>query len=97
MNTGRTATWLVVTLLAIAAAAVLFLQRQQTLVLHTEAAIAREQAGTLVAVRAENDRLKAALPPPAELARLRAEQAELDRLQAEMAALRQKLPNATRR
>jgi hypothetical protein len=70
--------------LALAAGAALWLQRQAAAQLRDEIALLREQNRELARLRAENRRLAAALPPAAELERLRADHAAVFRLRGEI-------------
>ena len=82
--------WLAALLLALAVVAgvALWLQRQAASQLRDEIALLREQNRELARLRAESQRLAAALPPAGELERLRADHAAVARLRGEIAGLR---------
>ena len=86
MNTFR---WFSVLLLAVAlvAGAALWLERQAAVQLRDEIALLRDERRELARLRAENQRLAGALPPPATLAALRADHAAVLRLRGEVAKL----------
>ena len=70
--------------LALAAGAAIWLQRQAAAQLRDEIVFLREQNRELARLRAENQRLAAALPPAAELEALRADHAAVVRLRGEI-------------
>ncbi len=81
--------------LAIVAGAGFALQRQAAEALRQEIALLRDAQRAVAQVRAENEKLKASQPAPAEIERLRADRAAMLRLRAEIDALQartQKLP-----
>jgi hypothetical protein len=87
---------LVIMLAALVAAVgvVLALQRQETIALRRELALAHASTVDLERLRAENRRLREGQVPAAELATLRADHAALPRLSSELDALTQKQPTA---
>jgi hypothetical protein len=70
------------------------LQRQETIALRRELALAHASTVDLERLRAENRRLREGQVPAAELATLRADHAALPRLSSELDALTQKQPTA---
>ncbi len=78
--------WLSALLLALAvvAGASWWLQRQATAQLRGELALLRDEQRELARLRAENQRLAAALPAAVELERLRADHAAVLQLRAEI-------------
>jgi len=74
---------------------VLALQRQETIALRRELAVACASTVDLERLRAENRRLREGQVPAAELATLRADHAALPRLWSELDALTKKPPAAT--
>src|SRR4051812_49000207 len=88
--------WLSALLLmvALAAGAALWLQRQAALALREEIAALREEQRGLEQLRAENRRLAAAQLPDAELARLRDDHAAVVRLRGEIEKLKAAVSHA---
>jgi hypothetical protein len=74
---------------------VLALQRQDTIALRRELALARASTADLERLRAENRRLREGQVSAAELATLRADHAALPRLWSELETLTKKQPTAT--
>jgi len=87
--TTRSLSWLGLILLLGLAGAVLALQRTGRLELVSQLETARETQRRSDALRAENDRLTAAQPPPSEVERLREDRVALGRLRQEVATLRE--------
>lgn len=87
---ARAGQWMAVGLLAVGAVAGggYALQRQEAAVLQREIGWLREEREALERLRVENERLKAAEAPAAEVERLRADRAALLRLRAEIDAMR---------
>ncbi|HVS54321.1 MAG TPA: hypothetical protein VHD62_18340 [Opitutaceae bacterium] len=81
----------VLTVLAFAAAAAIWLQREQAVALRAELALARAEQKDATALRAEHARLMAAQVPETELARLRDDHAAVVRLHGEIDTLTEKL------
>ena len=82
--------WLSALLLALAVVAggALWLQRQSGAQLRGEIALLRDEQRDLTRLRKENQRLAAALPTTAELARLRADHAAVVQLRTEIENLK---------
>jgi len=96
MNPRRSFKLLIVLAALLATVGVaLGLQRQETLALRRELAVARASTVDLERLRAENRRLREGQVPAAELATLRADHAALPRLWSELDALTKKPPAAT--
>ncbi len=78
--------------LALAAGAAVWLQRQEAARMRTEMASLRDDSRELAKLRAENQRLAAAQPSETELARLRADHAAVLRMRGEIESLAARTP-----
>ncbi len=86
---ARSLGWCVLSLVLVVTGTVLLHQRGTRAELALQLEAARTEDGRAAAMRAENERLAASLPPPADMARLREDRAALGTLRAEVAALRE--------